>query len=419
MNRLIQTMRQAVKALTRNMVRTALTTLGIIIGIATVIMVFSIGEGFKSYITGQIETFGTNTVFIQTRVPPTTKALNGGGSNNGPQSAVISITTLKNKDIEDIKRLPNVVNVYGAATGQKVVSYGNVTKNTIIFGASPSRFDIDKGKLSIGRPYTAAENAAAAQVAILGSDIAKDLFGQNDPIDKTVRVGEYNFVVIGVYERRGSFGFSNDDQQLFVPLFTAQKKLLGIDHLILGVAQMRDQNMAEATAEDMRFILRKNHSITDAAKDDFEVMTQAEGLDTLDTILNAIRFLLIAIGAISLVVGGVGIMNIMYVVVTERTAEIGLKKALGATQRDIRDEFLIEALFVTLIGGVLGIIVGAGLAYLVAKVAQAYDFEWKFIVPISGVVIAVGVSGTIGLIFGVFPARKASKLDPIQALGYE
>ncbi len=204
-----------------------------------------------------------------------------------------------------------------------------------------------------------------------------------------------------------------------MPLFTAQKKLLGIDHLVLGIAQMKDQTIAEATAEDMRFIIRKNHGITDPAKDDFEVMTQAEGLETLDTILNAIKFLLIAIGAISLVVGGVGIMNIMYVIVTERTAEIGLKKALGATQKDIRDEFLIEALLVTLIGGILGILVGTMMSFIVAQIAKAFNFDWKFVVPLSGIIIGVGVSGTIGMIFGVFPARKASRLDPIQALGHE
>ncbi len=188
MSRLIRIFFQAVRALTSNMVRSTLTTLGIIIGIATVIMVFSIGEGFKSYITSQIENFGTNTVFIQTRVPPTTKARNGGPANNGPQSTVIAITTFKNKDIEDIKRLPNVNGVYGAVTGQKVVSYQNVTKNAIIFGASPARFDIDRGKIETGRAYNEAENAAAAQVAVLGSDIAKDLFGQNDPINKIIRV---------------------------------------------------------------------------------------------------------------------------------------------------------------------------------------------------------------------------------------
>ncbi len=419
MNRTYKIFRQALRGITSNLVRSALTTLGLVIGISTVIMVFSIGEGFKSYLTAQIENFGTNTVFIGTKVPATTKARNGGSSNNGPTSALVSITSFRNEDIEDIRRLPNIAGAYGAVTGQKVVSFNNVTKNAIILGADASRFDIDKGKLRSGRFYTASENASAAQVALLGHDIADDLFGQNDPVGKTLRVGEYNFIVIGVYERRGSLGFSNDDEQVFVPLFTAQKKLLGIDYLVLGVAQVKDQSMAEVTAEDIRYAMRKNHSIIDAVKDDFEVTTQAQGLSTLDTILNGIRFLLVGIAAISLLVGGVGIMNIMYVVVTERISEIGLKKALGATEADIRDEFLIQALLITLVGGVLGIIVGAGLSFVVSKIAASFNFDWAFVVPMSGILLGVGVSGSIGILFGVFPARKASKLNPIQALGHE
>ncbi len=270
-----------------------------------------------------------------------------------------------------------------------------------------------------GRPYSEIEDRAADQVAVLGADIAIDLFGQEDPLGKTVRVGEYNFLVIGVYERRGSFGFSNDDQQVFVPLKTAQKKLLGIDHLFYVLAQAKDPAQAEATAEDMRYILRQNHDIQDPAKDDFAVQTQAQGLETFDQILKGITFLLIAVAAISLLVGGVGIMNIMYVAVTERIAEIGLKKSVGAKEKDILAEFLTEAVILTVLGGVLGILLGALLSYGVALGARAFGFAWDFSVPASGVFLGLGVSTVIGLLFGVFPARTAAKMQPIDALRSE
>lgn len=411
---------QVVRGLTNNLARTLLTTLGIVIGIAMVILVLSAGEGFRSYIVGQVEAFGTNTVFVETRIPPTTKARNsGGGLESQVGSQAVAITSLKNRDVADIKRLPNVSGAYGAVIGQKVAAYKDVKKNALLWATDADRFDIDSGVVEQGRAFTEQENVAAAQVAVLGSNIAEDLFKDEDPIGKLLRVGTYNFQVVGVYEQRGGLGGNNPDDQIFIPLVTGQKKLLGIDHLFMVVAQLRDQNLAEATAEDIRYILRQNHNIDDVAKDDFMVTTQASGLDTLETILSAISFLLIAVAAISLMVGGVGIMNIMYVVVTERTSEIGLKKALGATNKDVRNEFLLEAIVITSVGGVFGIIAGATLSFLVAVVAQSLNFDWKFSVPLMSIVLGVGVSAAIGIIFGVFPARRASRMDPIEALRYE
>lgn len=410
---------QATRGLLSNKVRTALTSLGVIIGIATIIIVVSAGEGFRSFINYQIDQFGSNTIYVETRVPATTRDRNNGASGANQARQAVQITTLKRRDVEDIRRIPGVVGAYGAVIGQKTVNYKQTSKNTFIFGADPDRFIIDKGKLAVGRPYTEQENLGADQVAILGADISENLFGESDPLGKIIRVGEYNFTVIGVYERRGSFGFSNDDEQVFIPLITAQKKLLGIDHLLFIVAQGNSPDSTSMLAEEMRIVLRRNHGIDDPAKDDFSAQNQAQSLETFNQILAGVTYLLIAVAAISLLVGGVGIMNIMYVVVTERTSEIGLKKALGATNKDIIKEFVIESVLLTVSGGLLGILLGTGISFLISKVAAAQNFPWVFSVPISGVVMGLSLAAILGLTFGVFPARSAGKMDPIEALRQE
>jgi putative ABC transport system permease protein len=254
-------------------------------------------------------------------------------------------------------------------------------------------------------------------VAILGATVAKDLFGQDDPIGKLFRLGTLNFQVIGVYASQGAL--SESDNIVFIPLATAQKKLLGIDYISVGIVQLQDVNKADSTVEQIKTLMRGNHNITDPVKDDFDVQTQAQALETFDTIFNGITYLLIAIAAISLIVGGVGIMNIMYVVVTERTSEIGLKKALGARESDILKEFLTEAVLVTVLGGIVGIAFGAFLGWVVSVIATSAHLAWTFSVPMYAIFLGFGVSAVIGIFFGVFPARSAAKMDPIEALRYE
>jgi len=415
--------KQAIRGIKSNPSRTLLTTLGIMIGIGTVILVLSAGEGFKSYVNAQVEAFGSNTVIVETSVPASTKARSNGASESGNVNSsannAVPITTLKIRDVEDFKNIPNVKNAYGASIGQQIVTHNGISKTAFIFGASASRFDIDKGVIETGRGYSEQEDKSLSQVAVLGNKISVDLFGDEDPIGQFIRVGNYNFEVIGVYESKGSFGPMSEDDQIFIPVTTLQKKIQGIDHLIYSVIELEDNSKADATKLDIIDVLRENHYISDPAQDDFKVNTQEESLSVFNTILKAITFLLIAIASISLVVGGVGVMNIMYVVVTERIGEIGLKKALGARGKDILYEFLLEAILLTVIGGVIGIIGGSFLGYIVSKVAQSAGLDWDFIVPIWGVVLSVSVSMIIGVVFGVFPARNAARLDPIVALNKE
>lgn len=411
---MFNSIQQAFRALLANKGRTLLTTLGIMIGIATVILVLSAGAGFRELINKEIDTFGTNTLYIQTKVPSNNK-------NRSPRDDVssgVTVTSFKQRDLDDIKKLPNVINDYGMVLGQAAASYRNNHKTSIYVGASATMFEIDKNKLQSGRFFTAAEDASGAQVAVIGYKIASSLFQQDDPVGKILRIGSLNFQVIGVYEASSGMTGGNDDY-IYIPLVTAQKKMLGINYLLQGVVQVQDNNLSALTAEDIKNVMRRNHNITNPDKDDFEIMTQEQLMDIINTIFDSITILLIAIAAISLIVGGVGIMNIMYVVVTERTAEIGLRKALGAKNSNILQEFLVEAVVVTLIGGVIGILFGAFLTWVLTTIAVANGLAWTFVLPLYAIGIGFGVSALIGISFGVLPAVNASKMDPIEALRHE
>jgi putative ABC transport system permease protein len=414
---MLKLLKQSIKALKANKGRTVLTMLGIVIGIGTVILVLSAGAGFRSLIDSEVAVMGSNTLFVQTHIPSATK--NRSAVSDGPGGAIegVIISSFKQRDLNDINKLQNVSGSYGVITGQAVAVYRENKKSAIYYGVGADRFDIDKTALASGRFFTKAEDASGSQVAILGDTVAKDLFGQDDPVGKIFRLGTLNFQVIGVYALQGAL--SDTDGTIFMPLNTAQKKMLGIDYVTVGVVALNNINEADATAEQIRITMRLNHNITDPVKDDFIVQTQAQALDTFNTIFDGITYLLIAIAAISLLVGGVGIMNIMYVVVTERTAEIGLKKALGARESDILKEFLLEAILVTVLGGIFGIALGTFLGWIVSLIASSANLVWVFSVPFYAIVLGFGVSAVIGISFGVFPARSAAKMDPIEALRYE
>lgn len=401
--------------------RTALASLGIVIGIMTIVLVFAAGEGFKGYINSQVEIFGANTVTIETAVPKTTRDRERGrGADGGNQAnQAVPIRTLTYRDVEAVRAVPGVRAAYGALLGQYAVASPTASKTTFVFGSDAERFVVDRGTLASGRFFTEEENKSLAQVAILGSSIATDLFGDQDPLGKNVRVGSFNFTVIGVYTSRGSFGFSNDDAQLFIPVLTLQKKMMGIDYLFYAIASLESSLDGPLVKEDIVLALRENHNITDPEKDDFLVNTQSENMETFGVILNAVTALLVLIAIISLIVGGVGVSNVMYAAVTERFPEIGLKKALGARAGTILAEFLTETVLLVLSGGIVGVVLGAFFAFIISIVATSVGLAWVYKVPLFSIFLAIGFSLAVGLIAGVFPARRAAKLDPIEAMRYE
>jgi len=270
-----------------------------------------------------------------------------------------------------------------------------------------------------GRPFSEEEDESLASVAVLGAQMKQDLFGTADAIGQRISIGHQRFTVVGVMEEQGTAFFMDMDTLVFIPIRTLQKKILGIDHVQFILAYMRDTSLAESTAEDVTAMIRERHDITDPRKDDFSVTTADEARTMLAAITGGISLLLVAIAAISLIVGGVGIMNIMYVSVSERTYEIGLRKAVGATRRDILWQFLWEAIFLTASGGLIGGLIGSSLSIVAAFAARAFGFDWHIHLSLAGLLLAVGFSGAVGLLFGLYPARKAASLSPVDAMRSE
>ncbi|MEK7512202.1 MAG: ABC transporter permease [Patescibacteria group bacterium] len=365
---------------------------------------------------GELQSFGSNFIEIEVKTPQTKQT-----STENAFSAIGGsiITTLKEKDAKAISALPNISSFYSGAMGQKIATYDNEIKKALLFGTNAAFIDIDTGEVDQGRFFSEQENASLSQVAVLGSKMKTKLFGESDSINESIRIGNEKFKVIGTLKEKGaSFGMDMDNM-IFMPIKTLQKRLLGIDYVTFIFAQMIDKNQGDQTAKDITEIMRTQHKITDPDKDDFAVITMDQMMDMMNKVLAGMQILLIALGSISLIVGGVGIMNIMYVSVIERTSEIGLRKALGAKQSIILWQFLAEAIMITLAGGIAGIILGVFLSWIVSIVAGALGFQWNFTISWLGLFLAVSISGLIGLLFGLYPARQAAKKNPIEALRHE
>ncbi len=396
--------------------RSFLTVFGVMVGIAMVIIVLSAGRGVKSIILDEISSFGDNWVNIEVKIPSTGK---NSQENSNALAQGVTITTLTREDMEKVVTIDNIQDAYASVTTQVVISYGQEKERPLVFAVTPSYYGIDKTELAKGRFFSLEEEQGLDQVVVLGSDIADNLFGNQDPIEKTVKIDGKGYRVIGVMESIGATGFINMDETIYLPLKTVQQKIMGIDHVIWIVAQLKDNAFAESTAEEIRFVLREQHNITDPSKDDFAVTTMNEALAIVETIVIGITGLLVVLATISLTVGGVGIMNVMYVSVAERTFEIGLRKAVGATKKQILLQFLTEATVITVLGGIAGIIVGIGISYLIALGAQFAGLAWSFEISLASIIMSVAFSIAVGLFFGLYPAKKAADLDPILALRKE
>lgn len=396
--------------------RSFLTILGIIIGVASVIVIMAIGQSAQVLILDQISGIGSNLVGV----------LPGASEEDGPPPAAMGIitTTFKYSDLKALtngRNVPEVLSGAGYVTGSEVASYGGINQTVSFIGTTSGYLEVENTEIVSGRFFTLDEENSLARLAVIGTTVARDFFGDSDPLGKTVKLKDQNYSVIGVLEKRGSsgFGMSSQDDTVFVPLRAAQKLLLGIDHLGFARLKVKEASLIPEAIANIKKTLRERHDIDDPTKDDFSVRDQASAIDTIKKVTDILRYFLLVIGAISLLVGGVGIMNIMLIAVSQRIREVGLRKAVGAKNEDVRTQFLIESIFISLLGGVVGIIFGIAVAYLISVVANLLKYNWPFIISWESVIVATLVSFVIGIIFGLYPASKASKISPMEALRYE
>lgn len=426
---IFSTIQIAFNAMRANKLRTGLTVLGMVIGIASVVIVFSAGEGINSLILGQIESFGGSDM-IETEIKvPSSKKGTGSELQSGTNLAMgVQVTTLSLDDMDDVNKLPEVKDSYAGIMGQEQVSYGNELRKAFLLGVTASYIDIDQSEIDYGRFFTEMEDKSLAPVAILGKNIKDKLFGDSDPIGKSIKIRKKKFRVIGALKERGAMMMIDFDDFVYVPIRTLQKRVMGIDHVLYMMHQVVQGSNIENTAEEIRYIMRENHDLPHpegptnwmgASKDDFRVVSMTESMEIMETVTGAITLLLLAIVAISLIVGGVGITNIMYVIVSERTSEIGLRKAVGAKYSDIMWQFLVESIIITIAGGVVGIIFGAIISLIISFGASSYGLDWQFSIPVRAYIVALGFSIIFGIAFGVYPARKAAKMEPVEALRNE
>lgn len=397
-------------------VRSFLTMLGIVIGIGSVILLMSIGGSAEKLILNEVEDVGSDLIFI---TPGATK-----GSKFASPAAMLGIIikTLDERDLASLRREPAFKYVTAEVRSQARVVRGSNDANVTFTGNDSYYFNIRDFYFEAGGPFTQSDVESFNKVAIVGNSLAQTLFPNGeDPIGQTIRLKDVNFRVVGVLSKQGLGPFGIDEDNLiWVPVSVAQKLMLGINYFNAMTVQVKPEYSAEFAKGRISSLLRANHRITDPNKDDFTVQTQEDFIAILGNVTTILTIFLTSVAGISLVVGGIGIMNIMLVSVVERTREIGLRKALGASNKDIVTQFLIESVVLTFIGGIVGIICGVGLAFLAYLILKfALQIGWVLVLPVSGILVSITVAVVTGLVFGIYPARRAAAHNPIEALRYE
>jgi len=407
----LNTIKLSLRNLALQKSRSFLTMLGIIIGVAAVISIMSVGASAQDLLLAQVRAMGSNLVGI----------LPGASDEAGPPAAMfgIEITTLKHEDGLAIEKIPHIVAVSSYINGRGTISYLSESKDYNYVGVSKDYILVEDVKVDSGRFFRQDEVDSLSRVVVLGSEVKKKLFGDDNPLDKRIKISQVSFKVIGVMEERGVVAFQNQDEQVFIPIKTVQKLLLGINHLAFIRAKIDKEENIGLAINQIKNTIRFRHNIEDPAKDDFSIRSTDQALDILGTITQALKMFLAAVAAISLIVGGIVIMNIMFVSVNERTKEIGLRKAIGARRKNILIQFLIESSIMTLVGGLIGIVVGITIAWVITLGVNYFGYEWKFIVTPLSVFISTLMAIVVGLVFGLWPANRASQLNPIQALRNE
>ncbi|MEI6660151.1 MAG: ABC transporter permease [bacterium] len=429
MHNFINNIKTTVRDLLARKGRSFLTTLGIIIGVAGVIIIISLGAGAQTLVLSQITKLGTNLVGV----------LPGKSNEKGPPAAVfgVQIKTLSLADVRAIAdpgNVPNITAVASFVRGNATIIYGRQSVDTTFTATDGSYPRVQNAEMEKGTFFSDEEGNAGGNVVVLGYDVANELFPSGDPLGKIVKIqvqhnsaqslnNEVNsgvpMRVIGVQKKLGTVAFQNQDDQVFIPFVIGQRQLLGIDYVQTIRAKVDSSTNVQIVIADITRVLRSQHHIKNADNDDFSVRDLADAIKILTSITDTLRIFLGLMAGISLIVGGIGIMNIMLVTVSERTREIGLRKSIGATNSKIRNQFLFEACVLTFTGGIVGIILGVLVSYVIAIIVRYLGYDWDFVISIFSVVLSVGVSVATGVFFGLYPSLKASRLDPIVALRYE